>query len=150
VFTDELVRAAIDNLSAAIGEAKAEIEVGANLPTLLGNPVQLTRVFQNLIGNAIKYRAPERAPKVSVSVAQFGKEWVFSISDNGIGIEPQHFERIFGVFQRLHSRDQYEGTGIGLAVVKRIIEQHGGRIWVESEAGKGSTFKFTLGKGGMT
>lgn len=140
----EIVRAALDNLSAAIVEAGATVAVADALPTVLGNRTQLTRVFQNLIGNAIKYRDPARAPRVTVDVAARGENWVFSIADNGIGIEPRYFDRIFGVFQQLHGREEYGGTGIGLAVVKRIVEQHGGRIWVESEAGKGSNFHFSL------
>jgi PAS domain S-box-containing protein len=146
VNTEETVRTAIDNLSAAIAETGAEVVVGGGLPVVMGNAAQLTRVFQNLIGNGIKYRDSSRSPKVTVDVESSGGKWLFSIADNGIGIEPQYFDRIFGVFQRLHGREEYEGTGIGLAVVKRIVEQHGGRIWLESEPGKGSTFKFTLGK----
>lgn len=144
VDTGELVRAAIDNLTAAIVEKEAEVVVGSGFPTVMGSAPQLTRVFQNLIGNGIKYRDPARPPKVSVAVAPMGEAWVFSIADNGIGIEPQYFDRIFAVFQRLHGREDYEGTGVGLALVKRIVEQHGGRIWVESEPGKGCTFFFTL------
>ncbi len=107
---------------------------------------QLQRVFQNLISNAIKFKKPEEPPIIHISSNKdlYNKEYVFSIKDNGIGIEEQYSERIFVIFQRLHTRDVYKGTGIGLSIVKRIIERHGGRIWVESEYGKGSTFYFTI------
>jgi light-regulated signal transduction histidine kinase (bacteriophytochrome) len=105
----------------------------------------LTQLFQNLIGNALKFKS-ESPPQIHVGVADAGAFWQFSVQDNGIGIEPQYFERIFQVFQRLHTRREYSGTGIGLAICKKIIERHGGRIWVESEMGRGSTFYFTLPK----
>jgi PAS domain S-box-containing protein len=144
----EVVRVAIDNLSLTVADAGAEVVIVKEFPTVLGNSGQLTRVFQNLIGNAIKYHMPGRAPRVSINVDSVGRRWVFSVADNGLGIEPQHFDRIFGVFQRLHGGEDYDGTGIGLALVKRIIEQHGGQIWLASEPGEGSTFSFSLDKGG--
>ena len=109
----------------------------------MADSTQLVQVFQNLILNGIKFHN-EEAPKSHISAEKKAKEWVFSVQDNGIGINPQYSERIFEIFKRLHKREEYSGTGIGLAICKRIVEGHGGRIWVESELGKGSTFYFTL------
>ena len=131
-----------DSLSMAIEENKAIIEVGM-LPTLSIDRSQMILVFQNLLSNAIKFH-DDKGPVVSVSAARNGNEWLFSVRDNGIGIDPEYHGKIFELFQRLHSRYDYHGTGIGLAICKRIIERHGGRIWVESELGKGSTFFFTI------
>jgi PAS domain S-box-containing protein len=130
------------NLKIAIEESGATVTHDP-MPVVMADGAQLTRVFQNLISNAIKYRG-EHPPRVHVSAERKPEEWVFAVRDNGIGIDPQCFPRIFVIFQRLHARDKYEGTGIGLAVCKRIIERHGGRIWVESEPGRGSTFYFTI------
>jgi hypothetical protein len=113
------------------------------LPVVRGDATQLGQLLQNLISNAIKFRG-QRPPEIHVGVERRGDEWVFAVRDNGIGIEEQYFERIFLVFQRLHTQAEYPGTGIGLAVCKRIVERHGGRIWVESEPGQGATFYFTL------
>ncbi len=105
---------------------------------------QISRVFQNLIGNALKFRREGSRPKIHIKARKTDYEYVFSVYDNGIGIEPQYSDRIFEVFKRLHPIGEYNGTGIGLAIVKRIIERHGGRVWVESEFGVGSTFYFTI------
>jgi light-regulated signal transduction histidine kinase (bacteriophytochrome) len=109
----------------------------------MAESTQIGQVFQNLILNGIKYHG-EEAPKIYISAMKQGMEWIFSVKDNGIGIDPQYSNRIFEIFKRLNSRDKYPGTGIGLAICKKIVERHGGRIWVESELGKGSTFYFTL------
>jgi light-regulated signal transduction histidine kinase (bacteriophytochrome) len=134
---------AVSNLLAMIQENNAAITKD-DLATLSGDETQLIQLFQNLIGNGIKYRKPGSPPLVHVAAKRKGHEWVFSVRDNGIGIEPEHFDRIFHIFQRLHSREEYSGTGIGLALCKRIVERHDGRIWVESVPGQGSTFFFTL------
>jgi PAS domain S-box-containing protein len=134
--------AAIRNLQGAIKDSRAIMRVG-QLPTVLGDASQLTALFQNLIGNAIKYRN-DRKPEIRVCARPEGKDWVFSVQDNGLGIEQQYFERIFQMFQRLHSRKDYPGTCIGLAICKKIVERHGGKIWLESELGSGSTFLFTI------
>ena len=136
---------ALGNLQKSIEDSGAIVSVGA-LPTVHADATQLTQLFQNLIGNALKYRN-ERAPRIRVDAKPVDKTWVFSVQDNGIGIEPQYFERIFQMFQRLHTREEYSGTGIGLAICRRIVERHGGRIWVESEPGLGSTFLFAIPRG---
>jgi len=147
---EEIVATAIANLKVAIDENAAEITVAADLPTVTGSHGELVRLLQNLIGNALKYRDPNRSPVVTISARRDERAWVVAVDDNGIGIAPDYFERIFDIFQRLHTRDKYEGTGIGLAVCRRIVEYHGGRIWVESNPGIGSTFLFTLPDGGAT
>jgi light-regulated signal transduction histidine kinase (bacteriophytochrome) len=134
---------ALANLAVAVQESEAII-THDGLPTVMADRTQLTQLFQNLISNAIKFRRNGDAPAVHIGVAQKEGEYLFAVRDNGIGMEAQYFERIFGVFQRLHTRREYAGTGIGLAVCKKIVERHGGRIWVESQPGQGSTFYFTL------
>lgn len=133
---------ALANLTVAIEESQAEITHDP-LPSVVGDEVQLTQLFQNLIGNAVKFRG-DVPPKIHVGVQRKGGDWEFTVRDNGIGIADQDFQRIFIVFQRLHSRDKYPGTGIGLSVCKKIVERHGGRIWVESKVGRGTTFHFTI------
>jgi PAS domain S-box-containing protein len=137
-----ILKNALKNLQEAIRESCAKIDVSP-MPTIMGDDVQLTQLFQNLIGNAVKFRGGE-PPRVSVGAELQGNFWLISVRDNGIGIEATNFERIFQIFQRLHSRTSYPGTGIGLAVCKKIVERHGGKIWVESESGKGTTFFFTI------
>jgi PAS domain S-box-containing protein len=135
---------AIANLRLHIVESGAQVERSPDMPTLPVIRDDLVRLFQNLIGNALKYRHPERTPIIRVTARRDEESWVLSVSDNGLGIEPQFSERIFGIFQRLHTRDKFDGTGIGLAIVRKIVERAGGRVWVESEPGVGSTFHVAL------
>jgi len=136
------LKRAIENLQLAIDESKTVIKFGA-MPTVKADEMQLVQLFQNLLSNAIKYHG-SAAPHIEVSAARDGAAWRFEVRDNGIGIDPKHFDRIFIIFQRLQARDETSGTGIGLALCKKIVERHGGRIWVESVPGKGSTFHFTI------
>ena len=145
-FTRVDVRQSLDkalaNLRLVIAETGAEI-VCEPLPVLDADGSQLTQLFQNLVGNALKFRG-EPAPRIDIGAIQQDGVWQFHVRDNGIGIAPEHFERIFLMFQRLHGKREYPGTGIGLTICKKIVERHGGRIWIESEAGKGTTFLFTI------
>jgi light-regulated signal transduction histidine kinase (bacteriophytochrome) len=145
VDLNEVLKIAITHLTARIEENRARVIVD-KMPRLKGDNFQLIRLFQNLIDNAIKFKRTETEPEIKISVEERGNEFVFSVADNGIGIEDKFYNRIFVIFQRLHTRDEYEGTGIGLAVCKKIVERHGGEIWVKSEEGKGSTFYFTIKK----
>jgi len=133
---------ALRNLAAAVRESGVIVTRGP-LPPLLADHFQLVQLFQNLIGNAIKFRK-DRPPMIKISAQRIGDKWQLSIEDNGIGIAADHKEQIFVIFQRLHTREEYSGNGVGLAICKKIVEQHGGRIWVESEPGRGATFQFTL------
>lgn len=142
VSARDIFDTAVQNLHKAIEESGAEVTCG-ELPVIHGDQTQMIQLFQNLLGNGIKFR-DDRRPEVRVEAERHGEHWRFSISDNGIGVDPQFSERIFVIFQRLHSRSEYPGTGIGLSICKRIVERHGGRIWVESQPGQGSTFQFTL------
>ena len=133
---------ALTNLQIRIADNGAVITTDP-LPTVIADRTQLTQMFQNLIGNAIKF-CRDQPPQIHVGAKQQSDEWLFSVRDNGIGIEPQFADRIFTIFQRLHAREEYPGTGIGLAICKKIVDRHGGRIWVESELGQGATFYFTI------
>ncbi|WP_414469404.1 PAS domain-containing sensor histidine kinase [Methanobacterium sp. ACI-7] len=145
VDTNEVLQKSISNLHAAIEESNADVSY-KKLPKVMADDRQMGQLFQNLISNAIKFKKHNINPKVTISCKQDeGRgEYIFSVSDNGIGIEPQYFDRIFTIFQRLHTRDEYPGTGIGLSISKRIIERHGGKMWLESEPDKGTTFYFTI------
>ena len=131
-----------EDLQLQIVESDATVTVG-ELPVVRGDRDQLRQVFQNLVDNGIEYRGDD-PPEIRIDAERDGDDWVCSVSDNGIGIDEENTERIFEVFQRLHSQDQHAGTGIGLALCQRIVERHGGEIWVESEPGEGSTFYLTL------
>lgn len=139
-----VVRNTISNLSQLIENNDATV-VHGTLPKIHANEELMNQLFQNLIGNAIKYRRDVK-PHISIDSSEKGDDYLFSVSDNGIGIEKQHLDRIFTVFQRLHSREEYEGTGIGLAISKKIVQQHNGKIWAKSEPGLGTTFYFTIPK----
>lgn len=147
VDIDQAVDEALLNLQPRIEESQAVVTHDP-LPTIMADRAQIVRLFQNLVGNAIKYGKPGVPPIIRVGARFAGGGWVFFVRDNGIGIAPQYFDRIFMIFQRLHGRDEYEGTGIGLAVCKKIVERHGGKIWLTSEPGNGATFFFTLGNRG--
>ena len=142
VASQKAVDLACANLTEARDQSLATVTCG-NLPTVNANLSQLTQLFQNLIGNALKFRG-DKAAVVHVDAQIQGDEWVFSVADQGIGMEPQYFEKIFQLFQRLHTRDAYKGTGIGLTLCQKIVQRHGGRIWVESSPGGGTTFYFAL------
>ncbi len=142
VDSEQALTAALSNLKVAIEETHATVTNGA-LPPIKADLVQLTQLFQNLIANGLKFHGPD-PPHIEVGATRRDAEWIFHVRDNGIGIDPKHFDRIFVIFQRLHTRREYAGTGIGLAICKKIVERHGGRIWVESTPGKGSTFLFTM------
>ena len=146
VDTRNSVTLALRNLGAAINESGAEVDCDG-LPPVRADGVQIVQLFQNLVGNAIKFRTPGVPPRVHIEAGHAPgdpRQWQFRVSDNGIGIDPKHFDRVFAIFQRLHTRREYPGTGIGLALCRRIVESCQGRIWVESEPGQGTAFVFTL------
>jgi len=145
VNSAEVLQDTLQNIESLIRESGAVIEAEA-LPVLEANETMLLLLFQNLISNAIKFRKKDRVPRIRIRARDEGAYWKFSFEDNGIGIEKEQADKIFVIFQRLHSRSDYEGTGIGLAQCRKIVELHGGRIWVESELGRGSTFYFTIRK----
>ena len=149
ISSEAALKEALLNLQVTISESAATVTHDA-LPEVTMDDTQLTQIFQNLIGNAVKYRGKE-APHVHVSASTTSKsEAVFSVRDNGLGIDSQYFEKIFVLFQRLHGRGEFEGTGIGLAVCKKMLERIGGRIWVESESDVGSVFHFAIPQGSET
>jgi chemotaxis family two-component system sensor kinase Cph1 len=138
---------AFSNLRGRTTETGAEITYDP-MPTIVADSTQLMQLFQNLLGNAIKFRKKDETPRIHVGVQRQEDAWLFSVRDNGIGLDPQFADRIFVIFQRLHTRDEYPGSGMGLAICKKIVECHRGQIWVESELGKGATFFFTIPVGG--
>jgi len=142
VDASAVLRNVLSSLAEAIRESGAAVAYDP-LPEVRMSEVHLQQVFQNLISNALKYRS-EDPPRIQISAAHQGAAWLFSVRDNGLGIDPQYKEKIFGVFKRLHHDQKYSGTGIGLAICQRVVERYGGRIWVESVPGKGSTFLFTV------
>jgi light-regulated signal transduction histidine kinase (bacteriophytochrome) len=141
----DIVNDAMALLDSSIHDSGGQVTVG-DLPTIMGDRSQLVQLVQNLIGNGLTYHG-DKPPNIHVSAEHRGKEWIFSICDNGIGIDPNHYEQIFEIFKRLHDQTEYPGTGIGLAVCRRVVDRHGGRIWVKSEPGHGSTFHFTIPEG---
>jgi light-regulated signal transduction histidine kinase (bacteriophytochrome) len=143
VAASDMVRTALEALAGPIEAAGAHVTV-ESLPIVCADRAGVCRVFQNLIGNAVKFAAPGRAPEVVVGAERDGTMWRFDVRDNGIGMDPADAERIFQPFKRLHGEEEYPGTGIGLAICERIVSQHGGRIWVTSRRGEGSEFSFTL------
>ncbi len=143
VDMSDVVATVTSNLTVRIAERNALLETGP-MPTVCADRTQVVQLVQNLVANAIKFCPPDRDPRIGISATRTGDAWQFSVADNGIGIEPRYTGKIFEIFARLHTRDQYPGTGIGLAICRRIVERHGGRIWVDSTVGEGSTFSFTL------
>jgi light-regulated signal transduction histidine kinase (bacteriophytochrome) len=138
----DVVKSALLLLDSSIRDSGAQVTWG-DLPDITGDRSQLVQLMQNLISNGLTYHGDEK-PHIHVSAERSGKEWIFSLSDNGIGIDPKYCEQIFEIFKRLHDQREYPGTGIGLAVCRRVVNRHGGKIWVESELGHGSTFHFTI------
>ncbi|MEI6815065.1 MAG: CHASE3 domain-containing protein [Bacteroidota bacterium] len=142
---NETIEEVTHNLKMAIKENKASVEVIGNLPTIIAESIQMVQLFQNIINNAIKFKG-EKTPIIRISSEELKDKWLFTIRDNGIGIEKEYWDRIFIIFQRLNNREEYPGTGIGLSICRKIVERHEGKIWLESEMGKGTTFHFTIHK----
>jgi signal transduction histidine kinase len=142
---DAVLKRSLNNLRIPLEQSGAVV-TRDDLPEVMADPIQLSQLLQNLINNAMKFHGGEK-PRIHISAERKGKEWVFSVSDNGIGIPAEYHEKVFEMFQRLHDKKGYPGSGIGLATCKKIVERHGGRVWVESEPGKGSTFYFTIPDG---
>ncbi len=143
----DVLRAVLVDLDVAIRESSAVIQC-QDLPVVQGNAARLAQLFQNLLSNALKFHG-DRPPCIRVTAVRDGEQWVFAVADNGIGISPEHRDRVFQLFQRLHTREEYPGTGIGLAVCQKVVQAHGGRIWLESSPGQGATFRFTLPADGV-
>ncbi|MDQ3073897.1 MAG: ATP-binding protein, partial [Bacteroidota bacterium] len=143
VECSEILNSVLANLEIQIAETNTVVSAD-KLPMILADPVQMTQLFQNLIGNAIKFRKKEIPPRIEIKVEKHQSEWRFSFRDNGIGMDEKYKERVFVMFQRLNIRSEYEGTGIGLAICKKIVEMHGGKIWLNSDIGLGTTFHFTI------
>jgi light-regulated signal transduction histidine kinase (bacteriophytochrome) len=141
----DIVKDALTLLESSIHDSGGQVTWG-QLPDIMGDRSQLVQLIQNLIGNGLTYHG-DKPPHVHVSAERVGNEWIFSVRDSGIGIDAKYHERIFEIFKRLHDQKEYPGTGIGLAVCRRVVERHGGRIWVESESGCGSVFYFTIPEG---
>lgn len=143
VSMDDVLKQVLANLKVVIEETKAHITADP-LPLVIGDRTQLIQLVQNLLGNALKFRRPDGRPEVHIGAKFVDDFWQFAVADNGIGIEPEYREKVFVIFQRLHGREQYPGTGIGLAICKKIVERHHGRIWIEASPQAGTTFQFTL------
>jgi light-regulated signal transduction histidine kinase (bacteriophytochrome) len=139
-----VINTVLDDLNASIDEWDGTVNVGESLPAVMADTTQLGQLFQNLVSNALKFRSPDRAPAIEIDGEVQGDQVVFRVADNGIGIKEDYQEKIFGPFQRLHRREDYEGDGVGLALCEKIVRRHGGKIWVDSTPGKGSAFYFTM------
>lgn len=143
IACDSVLDRVLQSLKLAIIDSRAQITRDP-LPTMMGDPVQVGQLFQNLLTNAMKFRRPDAPPRIHISAEQSGGLWKVRFRDNGIGIAAEHAERVFVIFQRLHTKAEYPGTGIGLAICKKIVERHGGSIWIEPSPGGGTTFCFTI------
>lgn len=141
-----LIKEILADFTVSISESKSKISLAAPLPTITGSKPGLRILFQNLISNAIKFKKKDTLPQIKISFKEDSEKWTFSVQDNGIGMKKKDLKKIFGLFTRLHNRDSYEGTGIGLAYCIKVVKKHNGNIWVDSELGEGSTFYFTISK----